>query len=148
MTIKVSLIGIEGLINELQNIEVDLRQSTKDILVDSAKIIEKNIKNELRSPKKSGVINLNQRSKTSFRRSAPSESLAFDQGVLEQLIDHSVESPHSVSVGFLKNTINKKGNYAELWEKRSSGKRPTLQKALEASLNEIDNIVDKKIKLK
>lgn len=147
MTIKISIIGIEGLINELQNIEVDLRQSTKDILVDSAKIVEKNILKELRSPNKTGMEKAGRtRFKTAFsrRRSAPGESLASDTGHLETLIATDVESQNRVAVGFLKN--NTGYNYASLHEDLNN--RPTLQKALEVSLSEIDNIVDQKIKIK
>jgi hypothetical protein len=147
MTIKVSLIGIEGLINELQNIEFDLRQSTKDILVDSAKIVEKNILKELRSPNKTGTEKTGRtRFKTSFskRRSARGESLASDSGHSETLISTDIESQNRVSVGFLKN--NDGYDYTSLHEVKNN--RPTLQKAFEASLSEIDNIVDQKIKIK
>ncbi len=148
MTITISLASnIDGIIKELQNLELDLRQSSKNILVDSAKIVEKNIMKELRSPNKTGATKTGRsRFKTAFsqRRSARGESLASDTGHLETLISTDIESQNAVSVGFLTN--NNGYNYASLHEVKNS--RPTLEKSLEASLSEIDNIIDQKIKIK
>jgi len=147
MSVKISLIGIEGLIKDFQNIEIGLRQSSKDILVDSAKIVEKNILKELRSPNKTGTEKTGRaRFKTAFskRRSARGESLASDSGHSETLIATDVESQNRVSVGFLKNSDGY--NYTSLHEAKNN--RPTLEKALEGSMSEIDNLVDQKIKIR
>lgn len=143
MTLQVQITGIEGLIKQLENLEISLKKNATEFLDDSAKIIEKNILKELRSPNKNGTINLQQRSKTSFRRSRRGESLATDTGHLESLIASSRVSQNSVAVGFLNNSPD--DNYAAYHEKANN--RPTLEQAFEASKSELESLLDKKSKI-
>lgn len=143
MTVNVQLVGIEGLIKQLESLEFSVKKNATEFLDDAGKIIEKNILKELKNPIKTGTINLQQRSKTSFRRSRIGESLAYDQGNLESLIDSSREKQNSVAVGFLKDS--KGFDYAAYHEEKNN--RPTLGKAFEASKNELESLLDKKSKV-
>lgn len=147
MTIQVQLqTSIDGIIKELSNMELRLRNNASEFLDEAGKIIEKNIQKELRSPNKTGVEKSGRtRFRTAFssRRSARGESLATDTGVLETLISSSRISPNTVAVGFLEN--NQGYNYAALHEVKND--RPTLEKAYQASEAELNNLLDKKAKI-
>lgn len=146
MSISVNLSGIEGLIKELSSIELNIKQNATEFLDDAGKIIEKNILKELRSPNKTGVEKTGRaRFKTTFssRRSARGESLASDTGHLEKLISSSRVSQNTVAVGFLDNSPDY--NYALYHEEKNN--RPTLEKALQSSVKEIESLLDKKSKV-
>lgn len=149
MTLQVQITGIEGLIKQLENLEISLKKNATEFLDDASKIIAKNISKELLSPIKSGVENPRQRSRTSYRRSTKSESLAYDRGDLMTLIARSKNSPNSFSVGFLKSptTVNNPRGFDYAAYHEEANNRPTLEKAFEASKSELESLLDKKSKI-
>ena len=125
--------------NVFGNIKSDINKS----LVQSTKVIKDNIKAELRSPNKTGSLK-KKRIRFSSRRSAFGESLARDTGDSERLISSSNIGNLKVEVGFLDNPSG--FNYIQFQEIERN--RPTMEKAVENSLNEINQIFDRNLKPK
>lgn len=138
--------NFDGILSELKKIDLNIKNESTEFLLDAAKIVEKNTLKELRSPLKTGTIKPKYRKKfsTSFstRRSAKGESLASDTGHLESLLNSDKISPNQSVVGFFE---NKNGyDYASFHEKKNH--RPTLEKALNNSIKEIESLFDRKLK--
>ena len=122
------------------NTKANLNKSMNE----AADLVKKNIKAELRSPNKTGSIATGSNKRFSARRSARGESLARDTGASEQLIASDKQSDTSIVVGFKENPFG--SNYIAYQE--LSNNRPTMQKAIEKSLQGIENIFDKNLKPK
>jgi hypothetical protein len=111
-------------------------------LSETSVVLKKAIKDELRSPKKSGELKPRSRYKAfSERRSAAGESLARDSGASEKLISSS-KFANTARVGF---KVNPYGfDYVGFHEAENN--RPTVAKALKKSKYKIHSIFRNNIK--
>lgn len=132
------------------NLKTNINKSLKE----SSQVLKKNIKEELRSPNKTGafvkgfskgknstyaITASGRRKRFSERRSASGESLARETGASERLISSQSLSNSTVEVGFLENPFG--FDYVAYQELEKN--RPTVKKAGENSLKEIETIFDK-----
>jgi hypothetical protein len=117
------------------NLKTNINKSLKE----SSQVLKKNIKEELRSPNKTGALKSGRRKRFSERRSASGESLARETGASERLISSQSLSNSTVEVGFLENPFG--FDYVAYQELEKN--RPTVEKAGENSLKEIETIFDK-----
>jgi hypothetical protein len=123
-------------------IKGDIARSLKE----STNIIKKNIRKELRDPNKTGVLKplSRRRSGSPRRRSAPGESLARDTGNSERLISSIKISNTRRYVGFKKDL----NGFDYLAFQENQRNRPTLQKAVAKSVNEIKLVWQKNLRPK
>lgn len=156
MSIKID-VNFDSRILNISSIVGNIKSNLNKSLKESAIVIKNNIKAELRSPNKSGTLvttfaagktsalgasRYGRRSRRySERRSAKGESLARDTGASEQLIASSLKNNSQLEVGFLENPHGFEYiKYQELEQDR-----PTVKKAVENSLKEIERIFDKNL---
>jgi len=123
-----------------------VKDHISSFLEEASKIIEKNIKAELRSPNKTGTavgdFSYSQGRKFkrfSKNRSAVGESLARETGKSERLISSTRVGSRAMEIGFLDNPNG--FDYVAYHEEDNS--RPTLKNAVDKSLKEIEAIIDK-----
>lgn len=128
-----------------------IRANISRFLDEASKIVEKNIKAELRSKNKTGTevgdssyVQGQRFKRFSTRRSAVGESLARETGRSERLISSEKVGSTGVKIGFEENPLG--FDYVAFHEEENN--RPTMQLAIDKSLKEIESIMDKNFRPK
>lgn len=132
--------------SNFKTLAADIKSRKIKVLREIAKAGKESIKEELRSPNKTGTTKSARRRaryrRSPERRSAVGESLARDTGVSEKLITSTLNNS-SVDIGFKENPFG--FNYVA-WQELEN-ERPTIAESLTRTSIKIRDILNKNYKI-